>query len=157
MFTLNFSGHGLFALEKSPKGCNMNTQWFCDVAFKEVKRSVRAISGQSGIEGLMIPLDNCKVYNSAKSIQRLEEFQVIRLPLAPYSPDMSPCDFWFFGWSRDTMKGHQFRSADHVRAFLVDLWSNLDQSTLISVYEGWMARLEEVIATNVECYSPSGI
>jgi hypothetical protein len=51
------------------------------------------------------------------------------------------------------MKGHQFQSADHGRAFLVNLWSNLDQSTLISVYEGWIARLEQVIATNGEYYS----
>jgi hypothetical protein len=48
------------------------------------------------------------------------------------------------------MKGHQFQSADDVQTFLADLWSNLDQSMLISVYEGWIARLEEVIATNEE-------
>jgi hypothetical protein len=51
------------------------------------------------------------------------------------------------------MKGRQFQSADDLRAFLVDLWSNLDQSTLISVYEGRIARLKEVITTNGEYYS----
>jgi hypothetical protein len=110
------------------------------------------MTGKSGIEGMMIHMDNCKVHNPARTTQRLERFHVIRLAHPPYSHDISLCDFWFVGWSKDLMKGHQFQSADDVRAFLVDLWSNLDQSTLISVYEGWIARLEEVIATSGDYY-----
>jgi hypothetical protein len=105
----------------------------------------------------MIHMDNPKVHDSARTTQRLEEFQVIRLAHPPYSPDMSPCDFWFFGWSKDMMKGHRFQSGDDVRAFRVDLSFNLDQSALISGDEGCIARLEEVIATNGEYYSKSGI
>jgi hypothetical protein len=54
-------------------------------------------------------------------IQRLEEFQVIRLAHPPYSHQFSPCEFWFVGWSKDMIKGHQFQRADNVRAFLLDL------------------------------------
>jgi hypothetical protein len=78
---------------------------------------------------------------------------VIRFAHPPYSPDISRCDFWFVGWSTDMMKGRQFQSADDVRAFLLSSRSNLDQSTAISIYEGWVARLEQVIATNGEHYS----
>jgi histone-lysine N-methyltransferase SETMAR len=157
MFALIFSGHGLVALDKLPKGCKMNSQYFCDVVVEDAKRSVTAITGKSGIEGLMIHMDNSQVHISARTTQRLEEFHVIRLAHPPYSPDISPCDSWFVGWSKDMMKGYQFQSPDDVRAFFVDLWSNLDQSTCISVCEGWIARLEEVIATNGEYYSTEGI
>jgi hypothetical protein len=75
----------------------------------------------------------------------LEKFHVIRLAHPPYSHDISPCDLWFVGWSKDMMKGHQFQSAADVRAFLVDSRSNLNQSTLISASEGWIAKLEELI------------
>jgi hypothetical protein len=118
---------------------------------------VTAITGKSGIEGMMIHMDNCKVHNSAKTTQRLEESQVIRFAHPAYSADISPCAFWFFGWSKDMMKGYQFQSADDVQAFLVDLSSHLDQSTLLSVYEGWITRLEEVIATNGESCSKEAI
>jgi histone-lysine N-methyltransferase SETMAR len=118
---------------------------------------VTAITGKSGIEGMIIDNDNCEVHNSAGTTQTLDEFQVIGLADPPYSPDISPSDFWFFRWSKDMMKGHQFQNADDVRAFFIDLWSNLDQSTLISVDEGWIARLDEVIPTKGERYATSGI
>jgi histone-lysine N-methyltransferase SETMAR len=157
MFALIFSDHGLSAFDKLPKECKMNSQCFCDVVLEDAKRSVVAIMGKSGIEGLMIQTDNCKVHNSGMTSQRLEEFQVIRLAHPPYSPDISPCDFWFVGSSKDMMKCHQFQSADDIRAFLIDFWGNFDQSTPLSISEGWIARLEEVIATNGEYYSPQGI
>jgi hypothetical protein len=55
------------------------------------------------------------------------------------------------------MKGHEFQSADDIRAFLVDFWSSLDQSRLISGYERWIERLEEVITINGEYYSMQDI
>jgi hypothetical protein len=93
MFTLIFSDHGLLALDKLPEGCKMNRQYFCDVVREEAKRSVTAMTRQSGIEGMMRQMDNCKVHNSARTTQRLEEFQVIRLAHPAYSPDVSPCGF----------------------------------------------------------------
>jgi hypothetical protein len=100
----------------------------------------------------MVDMDSWKVHNSPRTTQRLEEFQVVRFAHRPYSPEISPCDFRFVGWSKGMMKGHQVQGADDVRAFLVDLSSNLDQGHLISVYERWIARLEDVVATNGECY-----
>jgi hypothetical protein len=78
----------------------------------------------------------------------LEEVQVTRLSHPPYSPDISPGYFWFFGWSKDAMKGQQFQGPEDIRTFLVDLWRGLDPGTLISVYEQWIARLEQMIAMN---------
>jgi hypothetical protein len=99
----------------------MNSQYFCDVVLEKANRSVTAITGKSGIEGMMIHLDNGKVSNSARSTQRLEEFQVIRWANPPHSHDLSPYDFWFVGWSKDMIKGHQFQSADDVQAFPIDV------------------------------------
>jgi hypothetical protein len=79
--------------------------------------------------------------------------QITRLPHPAYSPDISPCDFWFFGWTKNEMQGKQFQGPDEVRIFLSDLWRDLDQNTLISVYHEWIARLEQVILMNGEYYS----
>jgi histone-lysine N-methyltransferase SETMAR len=77
----------------------------------------------------------------------------------PYSPDISPCDFWFFGWSKEQrakskeqMRGHEFHGTDEVRSFLLNLWENLDQNSIISVYREWIERFQQVIRTNGEYY-----
>jgi hypothetical protein len=153
MFTLLFSGYGLLVLDSLPKGCKMNSQYFCDVVLGEAKRAVTTIAGESGIELMKIHMDNCKVHNSAKTTERLDEFQITRLPHPAYSRDISPCDFWFFGWTKNELQGKQFQGPDEVRIFLSDLWRDLEQNTLISVYHEWIARLEQVILMNGEYYS----
>jgi hypothetical protein len=153
MFILIFSAPGMLPLDKSPKRCKMNSQYLCDVVLEEAKHSVTAITEDSGLEGMMIPMDNRDVHKSARTTQRLEELHVIWLAHPPECHDISPCGFRVFGWSKDMMKGHQFQSADNCRVFLIELWFDFDQSTLISVSQGWIARLDEVIPTNGGYYS----
>jgi hypothetical protein len=75
----------------------MKSQYFCDVVLEEAKRSATAITGKSGIEGVTMHTDNCRVHNSARTTQRLEEFHVIRFAHPRYSHEVSLCDFWFVG------------------------------------------------------------
>jgi hypothetical protein len=49
--------------------------------------------------------------------------------------------------------GHEFQGADEVRSFLLNLWENLDQNSMISVYREWIEKLQQVIRTNGEYYS----
>jgi histone-lysine N-methyltransferase SETMAR len=102
---------------------------------------------------MMIHLHNCKVHNSERTTRQFHDFQVTRLPHPPYSPDISPCDFWFFGWSREQMRGYEFRVADEVRSFRFNLWENVDHDSIILVYREWIERLQQVIRTNGEYYS----
>jgi hypothetical protein len=92
-FTLGFSSHGCLIFDISAKVCKMNSQHLRDAVLEETKRVMTVMTRQSGIEGTMIQMENCKVHNSAKTIERLDEFQVTRVPHPPYSPDILPCDF----------------------------------------------------------------
>jgi hypothetical protein len=84
MFTLIFSVYGLLTLNQLPKGQNMNSQYFCDVVLEETKEALTSIPEKSGIEGMMIHLDNCKVHNSGRTTRQFQDFQVTRLRHLPY-------------------------------------------------------------------------
>jgi hypothetical protein len=114
MFTRIFSGHGLLTLNQLPKGQKMNGQYFCDVVLQETREALTSIPEKNGIEGMMIHLNNCKDHNSGRTALQFQDFQVTRLPHPTYSPDISPCDFRFFGWSKEQMRGHEFHGADEV-------------------------------------------
>jgi hypothetical protein len=63
----------------------MNSQYFCDVVLQERREALTSIPEKSGIEGIMIHLDNCKVHNSPRTTRQFQDFQVTRLPHPPYS------------------------------------------------------------------------
>jgi hypothetical protein len=153
MFTLIFSGYGPLTLNQLPKGQKLNSQYFCDVVFQETREALTSIPEKSGIGGMMIHSDNCQLHNSGRTTLEFQDFQVTRLPQPLYFPAISPCDFWFFGWSKEQMRGHEFHGADEVRSFLLNLWESLDQNSIISVSCEWIERLQQVIRTSDEYYS----
>jgi hypothetical protein len=90
----------------------MESQYFCNVVLGKTRRVVPSIPGEIGREDMMIHLDNCRVPNSR------------RLPHPPESPDISPCNFWFVGWSNGTLRGAEFQAPGEVWTFLLELWQN---------------------------------
>jgi hypothetical protein len=46
------------------------------------------------------------------------------------------------------MQCQSFKRQEQVRAFILDLWHNLDSRVPISVYHEWIERLEHVIVMN---------
>jgi hypothetical protein len=51
------------------------------------------------------------------------------------------------------MRGNEFHGADEVRSFRFNLWENLDQNSILSVYREWIERLQQTIRPNREYYS----
>jgi hypothetical protein len=131
----------------------MNTQSFCYPVLEEARRTLITITKNSGIEETLSHMDNCKVHNSTKIMKGFEEFQVTGLSHLLCSPGASLYRFWLFDRSKDVMRSQKFYHSHHVRALILDLWYNLDPSTLIPVYHKWIERLEHVIVMNEECHS----
>jgi hypothetical protein len=76
-----------------------------DIVLKRAKRAVIAITRKSGIERILIDLGDRKDHNSTRTMERLDEFQVILLPHPPYSLDISSCDFFSVSRGKDAMRG----------------------------------------------------
>jgi hypothetical protein len=83
----------------------------------------------------------------------LEEIRLIRWDHSPYSLDLAPSDFWFFGWSKKEMKEPAFSKREAVKTFLREMWARRDSGQLFSVFNEWMKRLEYVIESGGEYYT----
>lgn len=40
-------------------------------------------------------------YNSKATMAEIAKYGMIRIPGTPYNPDISPCDFWLFGYFKE--------------------------------------------------------
>jgi hypothetical protein len=83
----------------------------------------------------------------------LDEIWLIRRDHPQYSPDISPADFWFFGWRKREMKGQAFSSKRAVKTLLLEMWARMNFGQLFSVLNEWMKRLEYVIESGGEYYT----
>jgi hypothetical protein len=61
-----------------------------------------------------------------------------KAPHPPYSPDLSPCNFWFFGMTKEKMKDREFFSAQESLSRLSDAWNDLTVEDIQRVFFEWI-------------------
>ncbi|GFU69294.1 putative transposase [Trichonephila clavipes] len=63
-------------------------------------------------------------------------------PQPPYSPDLSPCDFFLFPKLNNHLKGHHFGTLENIQTALTDQLNAIPISEFHQCYEEWKKRLQ---------------
>jgi hypothetical protein len=71
-------------------------------------------------------MDNTRVHAAGDCIAEIQRLKMTRFPQLAYSPDLSPCDFWFLGLAKQAIQDEVFNNADQ---FMQRLHSIFDQVT----------------------------
>jgi hypothetical protein len=58
-----------------------------------------------------------------------------------YSSDLSPCNFWLFGFLKEKLKERQLRGVQSLHQAIPDLWDELTFEDVQAVFLEWMNRL----------------
>ena len=64
----------------------------------------------TSVRGIKLLHDNAPAHKSATVQEYLKESGLNVLDHPPYSPDLSPCDFWLFARPKEMLAGHRFES-----------------------------------------------
>jgi hypothetical protein len=72
-----------------------------------------------------------------------------RLPILS-SPDLTPPDFYLFGYLKDRLQGQHFTDGDQLFDAIMAVTGTIEKVTLQRVFLEWMERLRRWIDTNGE-------
>jgi histone-lysine N-methyltransferase SETMAR len=97
-------------------------------------------------------MNNSKCHNAKKTTGKLQKKHITRAPHSRYSPDMSPCDFWFFGMVKQKIKDREFCSAQDILRSLSDAWTDFTFEDIKRVFLEWMDRLTWVTENDGESF-----
>jgi hypothetical protein len=62
-----------------------------------------------------------------------------------YSPDISPCDFWPFGFLKEKLKEQEPSTSDDIIEAITTIWNDVTFEELQSVFSKWIQRVIWVI------------
>ena len=110
------------------------------------------IWSSGGERKIWLHLDNCKVHNSKKTSEAIEQFGFKRAPHPPYSPDIAPSDFFLFGYTKTKLKGHYFESVDELIEEIRKIFSDISYEKRKEVFETWIKRCRWVSENGGEYY-----
>jgi transposase len=68
-------------------------------------------------------------------------------PQPPYSPDLSPCDFFLFPKLKNHLKGNHFGTVENIQTAVTDQLKVIPVSEFQHCYEEWKKCLQRCVAS----------
>jgi histone-lysine N-methyltransferase SETMAR len=90
-------------------------------------------------------MDNARVHAAGDCIAEIQRLKITRLPQPAYSPDLSPCDFWFFVFAKQAIQDDVFDNADQLMQHVHSIFDQVTFEDLQRVFLKWMERLSWVV------------
>jgi hypothetical protein len=84
-------------------------------------------------------------------VDELRCLKILRVPHLPHLPNISPCDFWIFGYFKRRQKYRDLQGPKEILRTLHELWNNIIFEELQIVFESWRdwLRLRGPIPSNL--------
>jgi hypothetical protein len=86
-------------------------------------------------------MDNSKCHNGHRVLDELPRLKILRAFHPPYSPDMSPCDFWMFGDFKRKQKDCHLQRPEEILTALQELCDEIAFEEFQIVFESRRDRL----------------
>lgn len=152
MITMFFNGNSLLCFDMLPKGKKYNQEYFINNIIEEIKENTDGDDTQMDFKKIMVHMDNCRVHTGKKVTQKLSNLKVKTIPHPAYSPDISPCDFWLFGFLKKSLEDKEILDEIQLKIEILNAWEHVTFEQLQNVFYEWMKRLKWVIDNKGEYY-----
>jgi hypothetical protein len=83
---------------------------------------------------------NAPSHTSVFTQQFLVKYKMAVIPHPPYSPDMTPCDFYLFPKMKVNLKGRRFDTTEEVQAESQRVLDTLTEKNFQKAFQKWSRR-----------------
>jgi hypothetical protein len=152
MLTVFFISLQLIGLETLLKGTTFTQHYFISDILSNLDREKLRYRRKNPGQESFLHKGNSQCHNPKKITGKLQKKHMTRASHPPYSPDLSPCDFWLFGMVKEKIKDREFCSAHEILRSLSETWCDLTLEDIQRVFLEWMDRLTWVIENDGEYF-----
>ena len=148
-----FDQEGIVHRELVPPGMTVNADFYCGV-LRRLHENVRRKRTQKWQnQNFIIHHDNAPVHRSFKVSQFLAKNNMTVIAHPPYSPDLSPCDFFLFSKLKLRMKGRRFDTIEEIQERVLD---TIPKKNFQGCFQAWQKRWDRCIRAKGEYFEGDG-
>jgi len=100
----------------------------------------------------MLHHDNAPAHASLLIRSYLAKHQTSVVPHPPYSPDLTPADFFLFPKLKTTLKGRRFQTIEEIQENATREPRAITERVFLEVFQHWNKRWERCIASREDCF-----
>jgi hypothetical protein len=142
LISIIWSVNEIHSLLNGPKDIAYNSAFFCDFVVLDFVKSICAHSQRKRLKCIIVHLDNARPHNSRKSIECLEQFCTRRVSHPAYGQDLTPSDFFLFGFVKLKLPGLTIGNREGLICEIRRIFEEILKITLISIYASWIKRIK---------------
>ena len=132
---------------------NVTGTFYRDFVLSAVVNHYQAKRLRARVRGIKLLHDNAPAHRSAVVKSYLEEFHIQVLPHPPYSPDLSPCDFWLNPYIKSCLWGCKFEMRSAVGSSLYQCINSIPKEQFKNAFSKWISHLEKSVQANGEYFA----
>jgi len=144
MFICFFDSQEIVQKESVPPGQTVNQTFYWEVLERLRKGVARVRPGIA--RTWMLHYDNAPCHTAVSINEFLAEKSLLVVPQLPYSPDLSPCDFFLFPRLKNHLKGLHFVTLDNIQNSVTDELKGIQAEAFQHCYEQRNQRLRRCVA-----------
>jgi transposase len=145
MLMVSFDIQGLVHCEFVPAGQTVNQHYYKEVLLC-LREKVRRQQSQLFQSGRWLLHHNNAPAHTALSIQEfLAKKKIPVVPHPPYSPDLAPCDFFFFPRIKMKLKGRRSDHIDTIKMNTTRELNMLSREDFQRCFQKWQERWDKCI------------
>ena len=152
MFFAAFSINGIILLKPLPTNTSFTSAYMCTNILEELTVNAQNIMKNRCRHHLILHFDNAKPHTAKRTLQKIEELQWEKLDHPPYSPDISPCDFFLFGYVKTKLPQYNCSSIYELTKAIDDICSKITSTMWENVFNAWINRLNHVFDSGGEYF-----
>ena len=110
LYAIFFDSKGPVLQIPVPKGSSVTGKFYRESVLTQLVDFYQKRRPHTGVRGIKLLHDNAPAHKSAMVQEYLKESGLNVFDHPPYSPDLSPCDFWLFPRLKEMLAGQRFES-----------------------------------------------
>ena len=145
--TSNRMLYGIFFDSKGPvlqipvlKGSSVTGNFYRESVLTQLNDFYQKCRPFTRIRGIKLLHDNTPAHKSATVQEYLKESGLDVLDHPPYSPDLSPCDFWLFPRLKEMLAGHRFESRCGIGSAVYQCLQHIPKEDYRAAFWKWVDR-----------------
>jgi histone-lysine N-methyltransferase SETMAR len=130
MHIIFFDMNGILLSWPVPVGTTVNGLYYQWVLREKLRPAIRKKRPQLLQDGVILLHDNAPAHCKKEVVQMLEDWDWEVLPHPPYSPDLSPCDFFLFHKMKIPLRGIVFDDEEAIKSAVQTSLQGMDKESL---------------------------
>ena len=140
LYVIFFDSNGPVFRIPVPKSSSVTGKFYRESVLTQLVDFYQKRRPRTSVRGIKLLHDDAPAHNSATVQEYLKKSGLNVLAHPPYSPDLSPCDFWLFPRLKEMLAGHRFESRYGIGSAVYQCLQHKPKEDYRAAFRKWVDR-----------------